>query len=102
MEIYLPTSGIINAKMQQQQLHHLMGWSACDQHSAHLAWQPNKSAWYALLQCTNSTHQQHVIKPQFCIPLCTLNCEIDFTQHSDFITMIEKLDFAPILENSPS
>lgn len=76
--------------------------SSCDQHSAHLAWHMNHSAYNNLLQCTKSANRQHVIKPQFCIPICNLNHEFDFTQRNDFITMMEKLEFAPVLENSSS
>ena len=96
----LSTNGIMQATLQQDKLHHLLGLSGCNNTQA--AWRSNNSAWFQLVKCTTASTKQEFIKTHFCVPLqAAYGQDMDFTKHQGFIKILETFSFAPVLDVDP-
>ena len=91
------TNSIMAAKLAQDKLNHLLGWSGCN--NAQAAWLVNNQAWVEFVKCTTATTRQDFITTYFCTPLQnTFGRDMEFTKHQGFIKMMADLAFAPVLE----
>ena len=91
------TNGIMAAKLAQDKLNQLLGWSGCN--NAQAAWPVNNQAWVDFVKCTTAPTRQDFITTYFCTPLQNnFGRDMDFTKHQGFVKMMADLAFEPQLE----
>ena len=95
------TNGIMAAKLAQDKLNHLFGWSGCS--NPQIAWSINNQAWVDFIKCTSASTRQDFVTRYFCTPLQNkFHREMEFTKLHGFIKMMAELAFEPQLETVAS
>ena len=95
------TNAIITARLAQNKLNHLLGWSGCN--NPQTAWSIDNQAWVDFVKYTTGPTRQEFITTYFCTPLQTrFGRKMDFTKHQGFVKMMADLAFEPQLEAEAS